>query len=540
MHKITFGITLLLQLVFLSAFSQPLDTLRQLDLIFFRGSNVLPGASVLVARGDHILYHKAFGLADLEHNVPNTPTTIFEGGSLAKQFTATALLLLAAEGKVSLDDDVRKYVPELPDYGETIRIQHLLNHTSGLKDWGSVGALTGWPRTTRIYTQELALQIICRQNTLNFAPGAEYSYSNANYTLLVTVVERISGQSLAEFTRLRLFEPLGMSQTQWRNNFRQVLPNRAVAYQKNREGVYEQLMPFENIYGHGGILTTTGDLLKWNRQLERHQIGGEKVYQWRVKQGVLNNGRKITYASALVVDKRNGFEEISHSGSTAGYRGWLAWYPEKKITIAILSNDGTLDVVRSGREVADIYLGKLPASAPQPTFIKPDSISQQRYKGIYRSIRNFDAFTLEVKGEKATIDGKVLQSLHKDTLYLNGVRWAFVKPGSLCVINGIDTSSYQRVNPPQIEAASLKKLVGEYFSKEADVTFKVVLKGSDLWIENPPHPSYKLTPAFQNGFYSGDMDLYEFKETKPGNIYLIEVSTSRAERIMFVKPYRKK
>jgi CubicO group peptidase (beta-lactamase class C family) len=293
--------------------AQSTDTLMLIDKIFSKWNNATPGGAVLVARNDRVLYHKAFGLADLEHNVPNTTETIFESGSVAKQFTAAAILLLASEGKLSLEDDIRKYIPEFPQYQAPITIQHLINHTSGLKDWGIVGGITGWPRTTRVYTQDLALQIMCKQKTLNFVPGNEYSYSNSNYSLLVTIVERVSKQSLADFTRTRFFEPLGMTNTQWRDNFREVVPNRAIAYSRSGNS-YQQNMPFENVHGHGGLLTTTGDLLKWNALLETHQIGGDQVYNWRIQKGKLNNGQPINYAGGVSVSSYSGLQKLVIAG----------------------------------------------------------------------------------------------------------------------------------------------------------------------------------------------------------------------------------
>lgn len=306
----------------------------------------------MVARGNKVIYHKAYGLADLERNVPNTNETLFEAGSVSKQFTAYSILLLENEGKLSVKDDVRKYIPELPVYEAPITIQHLLNHTSGLKDWGSVGSLTGWPRGSRDYTLELALHIMSKQKTTNFKPGNEYSYSNSNYTCLVIIVERISKQSLEDFTKDRIFKPLGMTSTRWRSNFRDIVPNRAQAYSRYN-GPYELEMPFEHIYGHGGLLTTTGDLLKWNQLLEKH----DAVYNKRIEKGKLNDGSSISYAAGIQHGEVNGVAEIAHSGATAGYRAWLAYYPSKKLTISLLSNDGSAAPVTLGKAVAYVFLG---------------------------------------------------------------------------------------------------------------------------------------------------------------------------------------
>lgn len=517
----------------LGAKAQP-DTLSQVDNIFSRWNNATPGGSILVARNGEVIYHKAFGLADLEHNVPNTTETIFESGSVAKQFTAAAVLVLASEGKLSVSDDVRKYIPELPTYDATITIQHLLNHISGLKDWGTIGGLSGWPRTTRVYTQDLALQIMCRQKSLNFTPGNEYSYSNSNYSLLVTIVERVSKQSLAQFTHARFFEPLGMTNTQWRDNFREVICNRAIAYSKSGNA-YMQNMPFENVHGHGGLLTTTGDLLKWNSLLETHQIGGDQVYHWRIQKGKLNNGQQISYAGGVSVNSFNGFTEISHSGATAGYRTWLAYYPQKKLTIILLSNDANSGIVSSGNEIAKLFLGQTAVQQKERKSITLSEAEAKRFTGTYRSIRNFDVFGIEYKDGKIISNGRILNASHRDTLYLDNLTWIAGKAGVIVLKNSQDTSSYRRVNPPDLNPTSLKTLNGNYHSVEADVTFTVEVKNGEVWIHNRPHLPIKLTPSFNDGFFFDGFELYEFKRDKKGNVTGFEVSLSRAERVPFLK-----
>jgi CubicO group peptidase (beta-lactamase class C family) len=211
-------------------------------------------------------------MADLEYDVALRPDSIFEAGSVSKQFTAAAVLSLAQQGKLSIDDPARKYIPELPDYGSPLTIRHLLNHTSGLRDWVSVEAIAGWPRTTRAYTQAHVLDILSRQRALNYPPGAEYSYSNSGYNLAAMIVERVAGKPFSAFTREVIFTPLGMSSTSWRDDFRRIVKGRAIAYSENG-GTIRQLMPFEDVHGNGGLLTTVGDLLKWNqRPLTEQQL----------------------------------------------------------------------------------------------------------------------------------------------------------------------------------------------------------------------------------------------------------------------------
>ncbi len=232
-----------------------------------------PGCAVGVSQNGRTVLSRAYGSANLEHGIPNTPETVIEAGSVSKQFTAAAVVLLARQGKLSLDDDVRRYIPEVPDYGTPITLRHLLNHTSGLRDWGSVVALAGWPRGTRIHTHAHALDVISRQRSLNFTPGAEYSYSNTGYNLLAMVVDRVSGTSFAEFSQREIFQPLGMTSTQWRDDFTRVVPGRAEAYVWS-ENAWHLQMPFENVHGNGGLLTTVGDLLTWNHALDSGALGG--------------------------------------------------------------------------------------------------------------------------------------------------------------------------------------------------------------------------------------------------------------------------
>lgn len=516
------------------AHGQSPDTLRRIDQLFSRWNNATPGGVVTVEREGKIIYNKAYGLADLEHNVPNTTRTIFEAGSVSKQFTAAAILLLEAEGKLSTRDDVRKYIPELPVYDGVITIQHCLNHTSGLKDWGVVGGLTGWPRTTRVYTQDLALQIICRQKSTNFYPGSEYSYSNSNYSVLVTIVERVTKLSLAELTQARLFGPAGMKNTQWRDNFREIVPNRSIAYRRE-SGAYVQEMPFENVHGHGGLLTTTEDLILWNHQLATHAIGGDAVYQQRIRQGQLNNGKSITYAGGVVVSTYNGFQEISHTGATAAYRAVLHYYPDKKLSIAILSNDGTFNPGRGATDIAEIFLGK-----PTPAKLRTDNVKAseeqlKRFNGIFRSVRGFDIQKLVYAAGEVTSNDRNLQVLHPDTLYLNGLYWIAKKPGQILLKSNSDTNTYIRVKSPMADVGYLKSLIGTYTSTEADVAYTIELRGTELWVNNPPHPAIKLTASFYDGFLSSDQDLYEFIRTKKGVIDRLEVNTSRAERVPFRK-----
>jgi CubicO group peptidase (beta-lactamase class C family) len=341
----------------LSAQAPARDLTPLVNRVFARwDSATSPGCAVGIDRAGSPRFTRAFGLADLEYDIPNKPETIFEAGSVSKQFTAAATVLLALDGKLDLADDVRKYVPELPAYERPITIRHLLNHTSGLRDWGEVAQLAGWPRETRVHTHDHVLDILTRQRALNYPPGDRYSYTNSGYNLLAIIVSRVSGQSFASFSNERLFKPLGLTSTQWRDDFRRVVKGRAQAYSfANRQWQLE--MPFENVHGNGGLLTTVGDLLTWTAMLERPTPAWKPMVDSLHVRGILTKGDTITYARGLVVSDYRGVRMVDHSGATAGYRAELGRFPGKGVAIAVLCNAASANAVAYARQLADSILG---------------------------------------------------------------------------------------------------------------------------------------------------------------------------------------
>lgn len=339
----------------------------RVDSIFANwDSERTPGCAAAVSQDGTIVLERAWGMADLEHGVPNRTVTIFEAGSVSKQFAAAAVLLLEEQGRLSLDDDVRRYVPELPDYGVPITIRHLLNHTSGLRDWGSVAAIGGWPRGERTHTHAHVLDILVRQRALNYTPGAEYSYTNSGYNLAAIIVERVSGETFASFSRRHIFEPLGLRDTQWRDDYRRLVRGRATAYARRGDD-YIIDRPIEHVHGNGGLLTTVADLITWNEALAAGRLGGPGFTEAMHRRGVLNDGTGIDYAAGLSVGTYRGVPEVSHTGATSGYRAVLLRYPDQRVGVVVLCNAGDVNPGRVGHAVADVFLGgALAAQPPEP------------------------------------------------------------------------------------------------------------------------------------------------------------------------------
>ena len=354
------------------------------DDIFSKWSSSTPGCAVGVAVGGKAMLLKAYGMADLERDVRNTPDTIFEAGSVSKQFTAMAVQLLANDGKLSIDDPVRKYIPELPDYGKPLTIRHMLSHTSGLRDWGSVESIAGWPRTTREYTHAHVLEIVSKQKSLNFEPGTNWSYSNTGFNLAAIIVSRVSGMPFAEFSKQRIFTPLGMAHTSWRDDHTRIIKGRAIAYSLDN-GEYHIEMPFENVYGNGGLLTTVGDLLIWNENFVNPKVGNAKLISEMAAGGQFNDGKPLEYYGlGLFIEIYRGVPNVYHSGSTAGYRAHLNRFPDSRTSVAVLCNGSNGDASRSANRVSDVFLGDrlkpaptAPSAAAPPAALNPPPSSAQ-------------------------------------------------------------------------------------------------------------------------------------------------------------------
>ncbi len=393
---------------------EPIDAaqtpdLAKVDAVFARWTKETPGCSVGASIKGKVVVNKAYGMADLEHDVPNTADTIFEAGSVSKQFTAAAMLILAREGKISFDDPVRKYIPELPDYGVPLTIRHMLNHMSGLRDWGAVAGIAGAPRTSRVYTHANVLDIVSRQQALNFTPGAQYSYSNTGYNLAAIIVARVSGKSFADFTKERIFTPLGMTHTSWRDDFTRIVKNRAIAYEQIPQGFHQE-MPFENVHGNGGLLTTVGDLLLWNENFVTPKVGDASFLLEQQKVGIFNDGKPGTYALGIVVSTYRGQKEVGHSGSTAGYRAHLVRYPDLGVSIAVLCNGSSGLATAYAHSVADVLMPG--AFAPPPAAVPPVMPSQPirptreelvALEGTYVSDEAETVFTLAMSGESLVL-----------------------------------------------------------------------------------------------------------------------------------------
>ena len=490
-----------------------------------------PGCAVGVARQGQPATFTAYGLADLEHAVPISAETVMEAGSIAKQFTAASILMLAEEGKLALTDDIRKYLPEMPDYGTPITINHLLSHTNGLRDWGGVSVIAGWPRSYVVRTNDEVYEITTRQRALNYKPGDAYSYNNTGFNLAAFIVERVSGKSLPEFTRERMFAPLGMSKTSWRDDFRRIVPDRAIAYREKTAEGYHQEMPFEDNYGHGGLLTTVRDMLTWNDALTNRKFG-EFVTKHLEEQAVLNDGRKIGYARGLQHGSYNGVPEISHGGGTAAYRAWLARYPTKGVSVAVLCNGETSNAAKVARDaigVVDPVVLGAPAAPPKPSAVTAAELSQ--LPGLYIDERTGRSARVVAAGgglkfAEGTREVDLVRLAARR--YRNGGAELTFKDATVesRTADG-EVTALCKVDAYTPSAPELAALAGRYTSAEADSVLQVSVKDGRLVLApvNRPSAAAALTPLSRDVFKDAD-----------GLITVVCGSGGKVEGIRFIHP----
>ena len=475
------------------------------DALFSRWTTSTPGCAIGVSENGRIVLEKAYGMADLEHEVPNRPDTIFEAGSVSKQFTAAAVLLLARDGKLSLDDPVRKYIPELPDYGTPITIRQVLQHTSGLRDWGNVEDIAGWPRGTRVYTHAHVLDILGRQGRLNFMPGTRWSYSNSGYNLAAIVVSRVSGDSFAEFSRKRIFEPLGMSRSSWRDDYTRIVKGRAVAYAA-LPGGYHADMPFENIHGNGGLLTTVGDLLRWNENFDAPKVGDAAFVKLMQTPGRLSDGKTFDYAFGLGIGSYKGLREVRHSGTTASYRAFLARYPDRHVSIAILCNAGDSTPRETLHQVTDLYLADAISIEPAPESVPVAVADLDALAGMYRNIERGDLLNIEHEGTTLRFEGEAPLMAQSSRRYSDGdgTSIEFDGKGGATIDDGSGAPiRLERAAAAHPTVTELAALAGTYSSDEAETTFTLRVQDGVLEAMQRPDKVYRLTPLYPDAFGSG-------------------------------------
>lgn len=327
----------------------------RVDRIFARFDNTRsPGCAVGVVQHGELIFGRGYGMANLEHGLAITPRTVFRIGSVSKQFTAAAVALLAQEGKISLDADIRDFLPELPVYERPVTVRHLIHHTSGVRDYLVLMSLTGL-RSADYYTDAEVLDMLARQEELNFLPGDEHLYSNSGYFLLSQIVLRTTGKSLAEYAGEAIFDPLGMTHSHYHDDRNHIVPDRATGYAPAGEGFRISVTQLEMV-GDGGVFTTVEDLVHWMRNFDEPRVGGATFLETIHTRGRLTSGEELDYAFGIVHGDHRGLRTVSRGGSFVGYRADITTFPDEGLDIITLCNVSDANPTRLARQVSEVFL----------------------------------------------------------------------------------------------------------------------------------------------------------------------------------------
>jgi CubicO group peptidase (beta-lactamase class C family) len=534
-----------------SAMSPSIDSaalVSRVDSAFapWRGTD-RPGCVVGVSRGGHVVLERAYGMADIESSVPMTPNTVVHAASLAKQVTALSVLLLARDGKLSLDDDVRRWLPELLYDRTPITVRQLLGHTSGLRDFFELLILARGRFEEERITDADAMAVIGRQRGTNFAPGAEYGYSNTNYLLAAKIVERVSGQRFPDFVQARVLAPLGMTHTRLRDDVTMLIPGRAVGYTKRRDA-WRTSTPNYDVVGPTNLETTVGDLLRLAENLERPTAGDSSIVRQLLTPSVLATGDTTPYGLGLSLVSDRGVRVAEHEGRDPGFRAYLGRWLEPKLSVALLCNSTELDPVGRGRDVAGFALG-LPKQAPAPLpqqATAGDAPAALKWAGVYLepttrqvaelTVRDGVLYTNRTGGarveaigaRRARLVGQPLDlELDSETPHPGyTVRWSIPNRRA-------DRFVWMAPVAPTLSRAELAAYAGNYTSAELDATYRVIVGDSTLTLRTGDTPGLVARAVYPDGFVSGQYTIQFVREG--GRVTGFEISHPRARGVRFAR-----
>ena len=517
----------------------------------------VPGCALGVMQNGQLAYGRGYGWADLERNVPITTASLFDIGSTSKQFVAASISLLVQEHKLAYTDDIRKYIPEMPDYGAPITIDNLMRHTSGLRDY--TGLLTlGGHTLEEATTDSEALASIVHQRHLNFPTGSKYEYSNTGYFLLSVIIQRVTGKSLADFARERLFLPLGMTSTVYRNHAAMLIPNRALGYAPADGGGFQNSMSNWEQTGDGAVQLSVRDALKWDENFYHPRVGGPAMVEQLQERGRLANGDTIDYARGLEIDHYRGLRRVQHGGDWVGYHTAYARFPDQHTSVLIMCNSDGISPTELADQVSDIVLARsFPpeaiAKAPRRDSTSAARVSSSpipisRLVGSYYASSTDEVARITAAGDSLSL-GLVGRSL---PLEASGpARYAVAGlPVSVEFLENGDgparavriyVGSELRDEAVRFTAVApgveqLRELTGSYYSPELLVTWPVTLEGDHLVLNKGAGKdediSGKLEPAMTDGFTAGS-GLVHFTRDASGHVTGFEVSASRMRGIRF-------
>jgi len=527
--------------------TKKLSPSERVDALFSQwNSSDSPGAAIIVVKDGMVVHRGGYGSANLEYNTQISPSTIFDTGSMAKQFTGAAIAILVREGKLLLEDDIRKYLPEVPDFGHMITIRHLLHHTSGLRDYFALMFISGL-RLDDVITKEHIFKLLKKQKDLNFEPGVEQMYCNTGYFLGAEIVARVTGQSFREWTQENIFKPLGMTSTLFYDNLQMIVKNRAHSYWGSREKGFQRMISSGSDVGAGGLLTSVEDMANWLRNFDEARVGGKKVIKMLQTKGKLNSGKEINYGLGLRRGVYKGLKWFGHCGGAAGFRSDLVYFPDHKFGVVVLCNLVTINPSDLAGQVTDIYLEdylepeKKEKNNVERKAIEIDPKAYDTNAGYYKlsngiivsfgrwnnryfaemvGVRNFEIYA-ESKSRFFTGDQKMLIRFFQEKGSVNRI---------VVTENGSDISG-QRITAPNSDV--MAQYTGRYFCEELNTIWEILNKGGKLTAAHIRSQDIQLIFVEKDRLYGGWKLL--FTRSEDGRINGFFLNSRRIRNLRFEK-----
>ena len=537
------------------AFSQaiPEATIKKIDSLFkYWDNNKSPGFAIGIVRNDSLIYSKGYGIANLEYNIPNAPETIYHMASVSKQFTAYAIVLLARQGKLNLDDDIRKYLTWFPDLKQKITIRNLVNHTSGIRDQWQLLAMAG-TRLDDVITEDQIVKILGKQQALNFKPGDEWSYSNSGFTMLGEIIKSVTGKTLRQFTDSAIFRPLGMDHTHFHDDYTEIEPNRAYSYDRDKGHFINDVLSYSNA-GATSLFTNVPDMSKWIMNFYNHKVGDQQDIETLTTKAILNNGKVQDYAMGIGVDMYRGQKRYSHNGGDAGFRTSVSVFPDLKMGFIAFSNMGDVNPTGKTDQLTDLFI-KDPSpkkkEAQKYTDMNQanltDTVSIKKFTGDYLSADGAH-FGYKLKTGKLywiTPNGSsnLLVKAAKDTFEMFSrpeVKFLFGMDGKTTKVDQYWPDNHRLLVKYDTASKSdkiLQTYTGTYYSPELDCNYRIVLKDHKLVLTNAKYNDSPLK-LYGDNHLTNDfwwMDNLDVLRDSKNKITGFEVNSGRIRHVLFKK-----
>ena len=515
-----------------------------------------PGGVIGIVKDGKLVFSKAYGMASLEYKVPNTTQTIFNIASVSKQFTAYSMVLLEQQGKLKLDDDIRTYLPEIPDFGTPITIRHLLNHISGLRNFQNLLGIAGWRQGDSMTNEDL-LRFMSQQKELNFPVGSEYLYCNSGFVLVTFIVERVTGMSFQDWTKEHIFLPLGMNNTSFREDMEAVHLNSATSYARNDDGTFRQPLKYWTYMGNGNVYTSIEDMAKWVQNFSEPELGGSDGINSLTEKGILTNGDTLTYALGIGVSEYRGQRRFSHGGSVGGYRSNFVYFPDLKTGIVAFANYSAANPGGKVYELVDYYLEDhlgekeeeeasvyqhLTSSVEIPAATFEKSVGAYLVEGVNITISYEDGHQqFQAQGYTPKLP---LMAASDTSFFVPGAQISLFMLQNdeeaidrFILLRNDDRMTGYKVDPELADPEVLRSYTGTYYSPEVDTEYHMKIEDEKLVAYHQRHGTVPVHPIQMDYLRGEAFHLRDIRVERwaNGDIKGIKVSNGRVRDLWFEK-----